>query len=356
MVGEENKDYKALYNQALSDSTGVDGDMLAMLIEKYPYSQPLHYLRVRKQFKEYGTFDSETALLYAGSGDWLYGLILSDGSGPAVPEPEGATGDVPLTGTERAVDELAAVDISITSEGQPAESTPASDAETHITDEGQIAVLMADEPTADAVAGDADDEDFQQPADGRAAVVPVAQATPHEKVSLYHDEHLPYSFLWWLNKTRMEHAHTYQPYAPLNSRPPHASPATLKLDEAQLLDQQIRENIFHLQSPEEKLSDEHRTRTVSFQIPKKTDPVIERFIREEPQIKPPSPDKIDMENKARKSAEDQLTLVTETLAKIYAEQGLYPKAIAIYKKLSLKYPEKSAYFAAQIAELENKLK
>lgn len=185
--------------------------------------------------------------------------------------------------------------------------------------------------------------------------VPLSEATPHEKVSLYNDDHLPYSFLWWLNKTRMEHADTYRPYAPGDLPADYPADATETTDEERVLDHQIRENIFHLQSPEDKLGAAQPAETVSFHIPKKTDPIIERFIREEPQIKPPQADKINMENKARKSAEDQLTLVTETLANIYVEQGLYPKAIAIYKKLSLKYPEKSTYFAARITELTDKL-
>lgn len=173
-----------------------------------------------------------------------------------------------------------------------------------------------------------------------------------EEITTYDDELMPYSFRWWLRKTRLEYAHTYRPYASdVNPTPrgPVAAP------DIQLLDQQIRENIFHLQDPEDKLSDKIQQEPIAFKIPKKADPIIEKFIKEEPQIKPPSPDKLNLENKARKSAEDPQTMVSETLANIYAEQGLYNKAIETYQKLSLKYPEKSSYFAARISELNHKL-
>jgi hypothetical protein len=57
---------------------------------------------------------------------------------------------------------------------------------------------------------------------------------------------------------------------------------------------------------------------------------------------------------ARKSLEMDEEIVTETLAKIYEVQGLYDKAIRMYAKLSLKYPEKSLFFAARIKELKSK--
>ncbi|MFD2966920.1 hypothetical protein [Sphingobacterium bambusae] len=191
-------------------------------------------------------------------------------------------------------------------------------------------------------------------------LAPTAEVSPKEEekeedVSLYNDELMPYSFRWWLHKTRLEYADTYQPFAspflPTNKKSAFDPVAFDKI----VLDQQIRENIIHLQEPEDKLSEEVKQRAVTYTRVDKTSEVIEKFIREEPQIQPPPADQLNMENKARKSSEEQFDLVTETLANIYASQGMYVKAIEVYKKLILKFPEKKSYFATQIQELEEKL-
>ena len=51
-------------------------------------------------------------------------------------------------------------------------------------------------------------------------------------------------------------------------------------------------------------------------------------------------------------SDKEISFYTETLAQIYAEQGYYEQSKEIYSKLILAYPEKSAYFAALIQELE----
>ena len=45
---------------------------------------------------------------------------------------------------------------------------------------------------------------------------------------------------------------------------------------------------------------------------------------------------------------------TETLARIYTEQGYYEEAINVYAKLILLYPEKSTYFALLVNEIKSK--
>ncbi|MCC8088009.1 MAG: hypothetical protein LIO79_01930 [Rikenellaceae bacterium] len=54
----------------------------------------------------------------------------------------------------------------------------------------------------------------------------------------------------------------------------------------------------------------------------------------------------------RSSVDNEEELVSEKLAEIYVRQGLVDKAIALYRKLNLKYPEKNIYFAEIIEKLE----
>jgi hypothetical protein len=82
--------------------------------------------------------------------------------------------------------------------------------------------------------------------------------------------------------------------------------------------------------------------------------LIDTFIKTEPRIgKPEKRDFFSPINMAKKSAEDKNEIVSETLAKLYADQGNLEKAVDAYKKLSLLNPAKSTYFAALIEKLEN---
>lgn len=83
--------------------------------------------------------------------------------------------------------------------------------------------------------------------------------------------------------------------------------------------------------------------------------IIDKFIAENPSISRPKQEFFNPISAAQESVIDQENIVSETLATIYEKQGYFEKAISIYEKLKLKYPEKSIIFAGQINALKNKL-
>jgi hypothetical protein len=80
--------------------------------------------------------------------------------------------------------------------------------------------------------------------------------------------------------------------------------------------------------------------------------LINRFIETNPRLSPPAEAGQAVDISVDSVREDE-GFFTDTLAKIYIKQGYFAKAIFAYEKLLLKFPEKSAYFAAQIETIKN---
>ncbi|WP_313792124.1 hypothetical protein [Croceivirga lutea] len=84
---------------------------------------------------------------------------------------------------------------------------------------------------------------------------------------------------------------------------------------------------------------------------KKKFELLDKFIQSNPKIIPV--EKLESEVDISESTSiAKNELMTETLARVYLEQKKYKKAIKAFKTLSLKYPEKSSFFADQIEAIK----
>lgn len=87
----------------------------------------------------------------------------------------------------------------------------------------------------------------------------------------------------------------------------------------------------------------------------KVEEIIDTFIKEEPSITRSKTEFFSPSKKAKESLDEEAVPVSETLAKIFAAQGNYPKAIHVYHQLMLSFPEKKSLFAVQIEALKKKI-
>ncbi|WP_343522765.1 hypothetical protein [Pedobacter sp.] len=343
--------------------------MLQEMVRQFPYSQPIHLLLAKAN----ASFIPKAALY--GQGYVLFHVlnmlpvdeaeVVEESGIPASEKSHSLTAEVPETdhavvaganddqqGIFEEVSEIMpneAVSPGPTAEVETPESLPGND---------QLTDLPAADDSFIESAAAIDFFAFEQKmsTDGVTEAPKIETVIPddpeHNFVSQYNDDKLPYTFLWWLAKTRKEHEQIFQPYAQTKKEPLKPQPRNNQQHNAEF-QQQYVEHIFHIQTPFE-VADHLAEYPAAEVKDTKGAEIIERFLKEDPTIKPPKPEQIDNENKAKKSAEDNYDLVSETLAKIYIEQMLYHKAIDTYKKLSLKYPEKSRYFADLIQSIEKK--
>ena len=118
----------------------------------------------------------------------------------------------------------------------------------------------------------------------------------------------------------------------------HSFNEWLSLTSLKPIDRNNEEN--KTETKEKKQENETLTRNEKFDL-------IEQFISKNPKL-PPVKKSLSNHNIAKEQMIQPEALMTETLARIYVEQKNYKKAIQSYKILSLKYPEKSGFFADQI--------
>lgn len=106
----------------------------------------------------------------------------------------------------------------------------------------------------------------------------------------------------------------------------------------------------HLQ--EKTIHEEEETPSVATPRDKFKDELIDKFLSSDPRIISSDEPDEEQEDISVPSVTEDDGLISDTLARIYVKQGYYSKAIFTYEKLSLKFPEKSSYFASQIEKIQ----
>jgi len=137
---------------------------------------------------------------------------------------------------------------------------------------------------------------------------------------------------------------------PLSETTPSSFEKPVDIESKKSFSSWLQSNSNHIETKEEKVE---------------INDLISKFIDDSPKISQPNEKLFEGRKekkeffsptkKAKESLSEHQLPVSETLAKIFAAQGNFPKAIYAYEQLMLIIPEKKIFFANQIKELQKKL-
>jgi hypothetical protein len=107
---------------------------------------------------------------------------------------------------------------------------------------------------------------------------------------------------------------------------------------------------YSLDKIEEPLNNDNVPRQTSY-----SNDLIDNFLKEQPKLNIKPGENSFEDEEIPEEDDNNNEFVSEILAEIYWKQGNRDKAIHIYEKLSLNFPEKSSYFATQIDKIKKEI-
>jgi hypothetical protein len=193
------------------------------------------------------------------------------------------------------------------------------------------------------------DDRFLRAEPSRLSFSPVQDEIPEAKVEYQIEDHFdheetqeePRDFFAWLSQSQPEENTEPEPSAPKTSanEPAHSAPTA---------------DISSKSSHEAASMTESGPADAPVLLDAKArQALIDKFIASNPSISRPKKEFYNPETAMKRAEEFDPSLCSETLAGLFRKQSAFEKALACYRRLQLKFPEKSAYFAALITEVEN---
>ena len=144
-------------------------------------------------------------------------------------------------------------------------------------------------------------------------------------------------------------AHSFSEWLQLSSFKPIDRSSTLD-DKEIPVTISTKEVVIEKASENPKNTDKEGTKSKSSR--KRKQQIVDSFIQTNPKIGNIKSLSVDKKKSKKEFLFSSDALMTETLARVYVEQKNFPKAKQAYRILSLKYPEKSGFFADQIRAVE----
>ncbi len=331
-----------------SPSVVTDGDEVSIseLRQSYPYFVPARYAEAALKYKSSGQLSDVIPGVLPYSGNWMllcdYIVGISEpaanGTVAAIEElPEIESEPVEVLNAEVVVEEI---DV-------PVEELPVPDeVRDEVLIEDEATAADADELTADAVSEDLADEletqhksfwvqDEETDEEEETEVLSEEPLLSNEKPLIspvYTDDY----FLAQGERVSVEMPDEITSLIPEESDEDAAKSLMVMMS--------FSEWLLHFKSTTEKLKEENKDQKALKTMWQKEK--LAAAIEEENEEIPENVFEMAVNSIAKEDG-----LASESLAEIYIKQGKYDKAIEMYRKLSLRNPQKNAYFARKIEEI-----
>ena len=312
--------------EAIAEETLTDLEELA---RQYPYFQAVHTLIAKAKHDEQAS-DAEAALhraaIYAPDRRHLRKIILE--------EVHRSPSEVPLN-DEAAPSPVEAPAIEIEKDSEPVDAPMAG-------------AVEPSEPTTEE-----DPEPVEEPVASFEASEPVVTEENEPEATIDTMKNEPETIV-------VAEDHDPEPTIAEEEAPSVAEPViatesttTDEADERESVYDALEKNLKNLQEVRSAQRTEDQKPLASDTTQREQQELMDKFVSQEhDKLSAPMDLEATIADLAERSTLAPEELVTENLAEIFIKQGKVEKGLALYEKLSLKFPEKKAYFADKIEQLK----
>ncbi|MBE2288290.1 MAG: hypothetical protein IAE95_01955 [Chitinophagaceae bacterium] len=327
-----------------------DGGSISELRQSYPYFVPARYAEAALKYKNGGHLSELTPGVLPYSGNWMLLCDYISGVSESMPDVMVAANELePAVNNESVADErvLEVIDEVFVPVMESAEElSVATEEPKEIVIEDEAKGASAGNLTADAVTEDLaeeletqhksfwvqDEETDEEEADTEFEEEPVLINEKPLISPVYTDDY----FLAQGERVSVEMPDEITSLIPEESDEDAAKSLMVMMS--------FSEWLLHFKSTTEKLKEENKDQKALKTMWQKEK--LAAAIEEENEEIPENVFEMAVNSIAKEDG-----LASESLAEIYIKQGKYDKAIEMYRKLSLRNPQKNAYFARKIEEI-----